>query len=157
MKTKLLSAALLAAVMLPSMASAQSTGELRRDRQDIRQEERDLRQARRTGTPHDVRDERGDVRDARQEYREDWQDHRRNHREDYRGGTFRAPFRYHSFGNGVRISGNYIGPRYQVNNVSRWRLPAAGRGQVYVRHYNDLLLVNQRSGTVARVYRNFYW
>ncbi len=157
MKTRLLSAALLAAVMLPSMASAQSTGELRRDRQDIRQEQQDLRQARRTGTARDVRHEQRDVRDARQEYREDWQDHRRNHREDYRGGAFRAPFRYHSFGNGARISNDYRGSRYQVTNVARWRLPAAGRGQVYVRHYNDLLLVNQRSGTVARVYRNFYW
>ena len=35
---------------------------------------------------------------------------------------------------------------------------AAGRNMTYVRHYNDLLLVNTRNGKVIRVCRNhFRW
>ena len=29
--------------------------------------------------------------------------------------------------------------------------------QRYVRHYDDLLLVNTRTGRVIRVYNGFYW
>ena len=57
-----------------------------------------------------------------------------------------------------RIDARYWGNAYRVSNVSRWRLPPAGHGQVYARHYNDLLLVNVRTGKVVKVYRNeFRW
>mgnify|MGYP001169656842 FL=1 len=37
-------------------------------------------------------------------------------------------------------------------------MPKAGRNLAYVRHYNDLLLVNVRTGKVVRVYYNhFRW
>lgn len=157
MKTKLMTAALIAAMLVPATAVTAQTRELQRDRQEVRQEERQLQQARRHGDRDDVRDQRNDVRDARREYREDWQDHRRNHRQLYQGARFNAPFRYHSFAVGSRLESNYWGPRYRVSNVSRWQLPQANRNQVYVRHYNDLLLINARSGVVQRVYRNFYW
>ena len=32
-----------------------------------------------------------------------------------------------------------------------------GVRQTWVRHYNDMLLVNTRTGTVVRVIPNFYW
>ena len=54
MKSKILTAGLIAAMMVPAMAQAQ-TGELRRDRQDIRQEQRDLNHAKRYGDRGDVR------------------------------------------------------------------------------------------------------
>jgi len=74
---KLIITALMAAVALPAAASAQSQGELRRDRQDIHRQQRELDQARRTGDRHDVREERRDVREARREYREDLNDRNR--------------------------------------------------------------------------------
>ena len=47
-KMNFLTAGLIAAMMIPAAAQAQ-TGELRRDRQDIRQDQRDLRNAQRYG------------------------------------------------------------------------------------------------------------
>ena len=64
MKSKILTAGLIAAMMVPAMAQAQ-TRELARDRQDIRQEQRDLNHAKRYGDRHDVRDAHRDVRDAK--------------------------------------------------------------------------------------------
>ncbi len=153
---KLILTALIAATALPAMANAQ-TGELRRDRQDIREEQRELNQAYRHGDRHDVREERRDVRDAKREYREDWRDYRDRHRDIYRAGTWRAPFRYYRFSDGVRIRPAYYGPRYYVSDYARYRLPPPGRHLRYVRHYNDVLLVNVRTGHVVRVYRGFFW
>lgn len=151
----LLAAALAAATIVPTIASAQ-TAELRHDRHDIRQEQRDVARARANGNYDRARDQRGDVRDARREYREDWRDYRNQHRDQYRGARFRAPFGYTRFGTGNAIGSRYYAPGYRVSNVARWRLPAAQRGTAYVRHYNDLLLVNTRSGRVIRAYTSFY-
>ena len=153
MKSKILTAGLIAAMMVPAMAQAQ-TRELARDRQDIRQEQRDLNQAKRYGDRHDVRDAHRDVRDAKREYREDKRDWRR----DNRYQNWRAPFSYHRFAVGNSLRSTYYAPTYRLNYDARWGVPKAGRNLAYVRHYNDLLLVNVRSGKVVRVYYNhFRW
>jgi len=153
MNSKFLTAGLIAAMMIPAAASAAtSPGELRRDRQDIRQEKRDVRQAVRYGDRRDVREEHRELRGARQEYRED----ARNWRRDRRYANWHAPFRYRSFAVGTRLGARYYAPAYRLNYDARWRLPHAGAGLTYVRHYNDLLLVNLRSGAVVRVHRGFF-
>ncbi len=182
MKTKLLTATLIAAMLVPATAATAQNREIRRDNREVREEQRDVReaqrdvrQARRTGDRDDVRDarrdvreERRDVRDARQERREDvrdyrqdrrenWQEYRQRNRQLYRAPRFNAPFRYQRFGAGAAINARYWGNSYRVSNYSRYRLPAPVRYQQYVRHYNDLLLVNTRTGRVVRVYNNFYW
>jgi Ni/Co efflux regulator RcnB len=173
MTKKLILTALMAAVAMPTMAAApaaaQSQRELRRDRQDIREERRELRNAQRHGTRRDVRGERRDVRDARREYREDlndrnrrwgandWRGWRDRNRGVYARGTWRAPFRYQGFRAGVRIGPQYYGSRYYINDPWRYRLPPVGRWQRWVRHYDDMLLVDTRRGVVIRVIRNFYW
>lgn len=173
MKKKLIWTALIAAVAMPAVApaaaSAQSRGELRRDREQIREEQRELRHAQRYGDRRDVREERRDVRDARREYREDLNDrNRRWGNDDWRGwrdrnrgvyarGQWRAPFRYQGFRAGVRIAPLYYGSRYYINDPWRYRLPPAGRWQRWVRHYDDMLLVDTRRGVVIRVIRNFFW
>jgi Ni/Co efflux regulator RcnB len=171
---KIVTAALLAAVAmpvvaLPTAASAQSRQELRRDRQEIREEQRELNRARRSGDPRRIREERRDVREARQEYREDLRDRNRNWGNDdwrrYRGenrrafarGSWRAPFRYTRFGVGARIGSPYYGSRYVIADPWRYRLPRAGRYQSWVRHYNDVLLVDTRRGVVIRTLPSFYW
>ncbi|KAB2853497.1 MAG: hypothetical protein F9K41_13420, partial [Sphingopyxis terrae] len=128
--------------------------ELARDRQDIRQEQRDLNHAKRYGDRHDVRDAHRDVRDAKREYREDKRDWRR----DNRYQNWRAPFSYHRFAVGNSLRSTYYAPTYRLNYDARWGVPKAGRNLAYVRHYNDLLLVNVRTGKVVRVYYNhFRW
>ena len=164
---KLITAVLLAATAFPAAASAQSAGELRRDRRDIREEQRELQQARRFGDRGDVREQRRDVRDARQEFREDRRDYRQAGRDDWRGyrqqnrslyarGNWNAPFRYNSFRPGVRIGAPYFQQRYVIADPYRYRLPRPVGYQRWVRHYNDVLLIDTRRGYVVDVLRGFY-
>lgn len=144
-----------------------SQREVRQEQRELQREQRDVQQARRYGTPRDVReerrdvqDQRRDVREARQEYREDLRDYRQyraSNRTAFRGPAFRANFRYQQFRPGVRIAPGYYGQRYVVNNYRAYRLPTPGARQQWVRHYNDMLLINARTGTVIRVIPNFYW
>ena len=138
MKTKLLTAGLIAAMMVPVTAQAQSRHH-ERDRQEMRNDARGQHNSQR-------HDNRRDVRDAR-----DW-------RSDNRYQNYRAPFRYQPFRVGVTLRSNYYAPNYRPAWDNRWGVPRANRNQAYVRHYDDLLLVNTRSGKVVRVYRNhFRW
>lgn len=163
---KLITALLLGATVLPAAAQAQ-TGELRRDRREIQEQRRDLRDAYRRGDRDDVRDERRDLRDARQEYREDlrdyrqdrrddWRDYRDHNRDLYRSGRWNAPFRYNSFRPGVRIAPTYYGQRYWIADPYRYRLPRPYGYQRWVRHYNDVLLIDTRRGVVVDVIRGFF-
>ena len=158
--------ALIAAAALPAAAGAQSRGELRRDRQEIREERRDLERAYRRGDRGDIRDARRDLRDARQEYREDlrgrygrddWRRYRNSNRGIYARGDWRAPFGYQRFRPGGRISNSYYGSRYVIANPGRYRLPPLRPNTRWVRHYNDVLLVDYRRGIVLDVLNGFYW
>lgn len=165
---KLITTLLIAAAAMPAMASAQSQRELQRDRRDVRGEQRELQNARERGDVRDIRENRDDVRDARREYREDFND--RNHRWGsndwtnyrnsnprlYSGAGWRAPFRYNTFAVGGRISPLYYGSSYWIRDPWRYRLPVAGYGSRWVRHYNDVILVDYRRGRVVRVLRGFY-
>ncbi|MGH6612915.1 RcnB family protein [Sphingomonas sp.] len=166
---KLIIAALIGATAFPVAASAQSQGEVRRDRQDLRQEQRELNRAYRHGDRRDIREQRRDVREARQELREDvrdrnrawgrndWRGYRDHNRAIYARGNWNAPFRYTAFRPGIRIAPSYFGSRYYIADPWRYRLPNVGRNQRWVRHYNDVILVDTRRGVVVDVIRNFYW
>ena len=164
----IMTAALLAATLLPGAAIAQSRGDLYRDRQEIREEQRDLDRAYARGDWRDVRHQRADLRDARRDYRDDLRDRRAWHRDDWRSwrdghrtlygrGGWRAPFRYQAFRPGVPIAAPFYGPRYIIADPGVYHLPAAPRYARWVRHYDDVLLVDQRRGVVIDVIRNFYW
>ena len=166
---KLIIMGLLAATSLPVAAQAQSQAEVRRDRQDVRQQERELDRAYRTGDRGDIRDERRDVREARQELREDrqdrnrawgrndWRGYRDHNRTIYARGNWRAPFRYTSFRVGGRIGPSYYDQRYFINDPWRYRLPPARGYARWVRHYNDVLLIDTRRGVVLDVNRGFFY
>lgn len=149
--------ALMAATVLPGTAALAQTRELHRDRQDIREEHRELRQAQRYGDRGDVRREVRDVSDAKREYREDWRDYREKHRNVYRRGDWRSSYRYRTFQPGVQIERGYWAPRYVIADPRRYRLPPSGGNLRWIRHYDDVLLVNVRSGRVMKVHRNFFW
>lgn len=166
---RMLTTLLLGAVALPAAAQAQSARELQRDRADIRQEQRELQRAQQRGDWRDVREQRGDVREARREYREDfndrrhrwgandWQNYRNYNRRLYARGNWRAPFRYNTFRVGSRIAPLYFGQSYWIRDPWRLRLPIARPGARWIRHYNDVILVDYRRGIVLNVIRNFYW
>lgn len=142
---KLILASLAALVVIPSTAMAQPAGQLQRDRHDVREAQRDVRDARR-----DVRDARHDVRDARQ-------DHQRVVRDYNRANPWRAaPFRYKRFTVGARIQPSYFGSRYTVKDYQRFHWSKPGANQRWVRHYDDALLINTRTGRVVKVIYNAF-
>ncbi|MEZ0242161.1 MAG: RcnB family protein [Sphingomonas sp.] len=155
---KLIAAALAAAVIVPMAAPVAAQAQHRQHRGD-----RDNHR----GDRHDNRGDRGDHRGTRADRsfnerdhawrNDDWRDHRNGNRGIYARGNWRAPFRYQRFRSGLRINASFYGPRYIINDPWRYHLPRAGWGQVWVRHYDDLLLVDTRRGTVIRVINNFYW
>lgn len=155
MKSKFLTAGLIAAMMVPAtmpVAAQAQTREIRKDRADVREEHRELRAAQRHGSRSDVREERGEYRDAKRDLR----DSKRDWRQDNRYSNYRAPFKYQQFRVGSTLRSNYYAPSYRPAWDSRWGVPRAGRNLTYVRHYNDLLLVNARNGKVVKVYRNHF-
>ena len=145
---------LIAAVLMPAAAQAQSRGEIRRDREELREERRELRNARRYGDRHDIRDEREDVRDARRELREDRRDfrERRAHRQGYT--RYDAPYRdwsYRRVHQGYNLRPSFYGQRYYApghrsQGYARW-----------IRYGDDLLLVNTRNGRVLQVRQGYYY
>jgi Ni/Co efflux regulator RcnB len=156
MKSKLLIAAATLATLSPVVAHAQ-TRELDRDRERVAEERREAREAERYGDRGDIREERREAREAQREYREDWRDYRQRNKNAFRASRFNAPFRYRAFNDGQWAKASYYNSRYYVNNYDSYRLPAPGRNLRYVRHYNDVLLINVRNGNVVRAYRNFFW
>ena len=162
---KLILTALLAAVAMPGVATAQTWRDIRRERQDVREEQRELERAYRSGNPRRIRDERRDLREERRELRiaeartfgrNDWRDYRAHNRNQFRGGRWDAPFRYNSFRPGGRIAPAFWGQRYWIDDPYRFHLPQAGRFQRWVRHYDDVILVDTRRGIVLDVLRGFY-
>lgn len=164
---KLMTLGLIAAALVPAAASAQSRGEIRGDVRDLRQEQRELDRAYRSGNPYRIQEERRDVREARQELREDvrdrrwgrddWRGWRRDHRDIYARGRWDAPFRYQAFRPGVRIAPAYWGARYYIADPWRYHLPPARPWQRWVRHYDDVLLIDTRRGVVVDSYRGFFF
>ena len=143
---RLILTALIAATAMPAVADAQSW---RGDRRDDRREWR--------GDRNDRRDDRRDDERTRRWGDNDWRDWRGRNRGVYARGNWRAPFRYYAFRPGVRIAPTYWGSAYWINDPWRYRLPPAGYGQRWVRHYDDVLLIDTRRGIVLRVINGFYW
>ncbi len=140
--------ATLVAISLPAMAAAQ-THELRRDRQDIRAAEDNLDRAQRYG-------ERRHLRDAHREYRADWREHRVRNRNLYARGDWHAPFRYQWFVPGAGIRPGYYASRYDIGDFRRYHLPVPPRGARWVRHYDDVVLVDFKNGRVVNVIHDFF-
>jgi Ni/Co efflux regulator RcnB len=148
--------ALMLATVLPGAAMAQ-TGELRHDRTDIREQQRDLQRAQASGDRHEVRDARHDLHGAQREYRDDWRAYRQTNRAVYARGNWRAPFAYQHFREGTVIRPAFYNSRYYIANPGQYRLPPAAYGSRWVRHYDDVLLVNVGTGRVLQVINGFFW
>lgn len=99
---------------------------------------------------------RRDHHDARQNYdRRD--DSRRAVHEYNRANPWRAaPFRYHRFDVGARIRPAYFASPYVVRDYQRFRWSRPGANQRWIRHYDDALLVNTRTGRVVKVIHNAF-
>ncbi len=157
MKTLLL-AAVAAAVLTPTVASAQSAQEVRNDRQEVRRDRAEVRGDVRRGDYREARHDRQELREDRRESRDDWQDYRRSHPSVYRRGTYAAPrgYSYRSVAVGARFAPAYYSRNYWISNPATYRLPRASAGLRWVRYGNDVVLVNVRTGRVVQVHSRFF-
>lgn len=87
---------------------------------------------------------------------DDWRSYRETHRPLYARGYWSAPYRYVAFRPGLRIAPVLYGPRVVIAEPWRYHLAPAGPNRLWVRHYDDVLLVDARRGVVIDVYRGFF-
>jgi len=146
---KIMLAALAAAtavpiLAVPTMASAQSYHEVRKDQRQVRKDMRhgDYRKARRD----------------RREMREDWRDYRRSHRTVYTRPAYVAPrgYRYRPVRVGHRFAPAYYSRNYYVD-YNRYRLPRPGLHRQWVRYGNDVALVDVRTGLIIQLLNSFFY
>jgi len=139
---KLILASLAALALVPTTAMAQPGSA---QRHDVRETRHDVRDAR-----HNVRDARHDLRDAKQDHRQVVRDYNRAH------PWKAAPFRYKRFTAGARIQPAYYARSYAIADYGRFHWSRPGANQRWVRHYDDALLVNTRTGRVVKVIYNAF-
>lgn len=156
---KILMLALAAATVVPTVASAQSAHELRRDQRDIAREHREIHRDMARGDYREARRDMRDLRNARQEYREDWRDYRRAHADVFRGPAYVGPrgFAYRPVTPGYRFAPDYYHRRYWIADPMAYRLPPPGMNQRWVRYGRDVVRVDLRSGRVLQVYGSFFY
>ena len=98
-------------------------------------------------------------RDWRQDRRYDWRRHRDYDRSRFHLGIYVDPFgwRYRDYDIGWRLPGRFYSSRYWVHDPWYYRLPPVGGPYRWVRYYDDVLLVDLRSGRVLDRIRGFFW
>jgi Ni/Co efflux regulator RcnB len=98
-------------------------------------------------------------RDWRNDRRYDWRRYRDSHRSIFHIGIYYDPFGYNSyrpFNIGYRLYPSYYGQQYWID-PGMYQLPYPPPGTVWVRYWDDALLVDTYSGEVVDVIRNFFW
>ena len=96
----------------------------------------------------------------RNDNRYDWRSHRQQYGNSYRPGRYYSPYRGHNYSRisiGFSLGSGYYGSRYWINDPWAYRLPAAYGSYRWVRYYDDVLLVDLRTGRVVDVIRDFFW
>jgi hypothetical protein len=98
-------------------------------------------------------------RDWRNDRRYDWRRYRDSHRSIFRIGVYFDPFGYNYYrplSIGYRLQPYYYGQRYWID-PGMYNLPYPPPGTMWVRYWNDALLVDTYSGEVVDVIRDFFW
>ena len=89
----------------------------------------------------------------------DWSNYRRKHRSWFHLGFYYDPFGwgYYPYQIGWRMWPSYYSSRYWINDPWQYRLPYAPPGYVWIRYWNDALLIDTWSGQVVDMIPNFFW
>ena len=100
-------------------------------------------------------------RDWRRDSRYDWQRYRSSNRSFYRLSPYSDPYGsrygYQRFSIGSLLNSFFYSNRYWIQDPYDYRLPYASSGYRWVRYYDDVLLVDTRTGYVVDVINNFFW
>jgi hypothetical protein len=96
--------------------------------------------------------------DWRNNQRYDWQNYRRHHRSIFHLGFYYDPFGwgYQPYQIGWRLWPAYYGNQFWID-PAMYGLPYAPPGAVWVRYWNDAVLVDTWSGQVIDVIPDFFW
>ena len=97
-------------------------------------------------------------RSWRNDNRYDWRRYRDHHRSRFHLGFYIDPFGwgYEPFSIGWRLWPSYYGNQYWID-PGMYELPYPPPGAVWVRYWNDALLVDTYTGTVIDVIPGFFW
>ena len=91
----------------------------------------------------------------------DWRGYRNQYRNHYRAPSYYSPYGYsygyRRFSIGIYLESLFYSDRYWINDPWQYRLPDAYGPYRWVRYYNDVLLVDLRSGEVVDVINDFFW
>jgi hypothetical protein len=95
----------------------------------------------------------------RNDNRYDWRHWRDRNRSIFHLGFYYDPFGwgYQQYQIGWRLWPSYYSSRYWINDPWQYRLPYAPPGYVWVRYWDDALLVDTWSGEVVDSIPNFFW
>jgi len=95
----------------------------------------------------------------RNDHRHDWHDWRRRHHSWFHLGFYSDPFGwgYQPYSIGWRMWPSYYSNSFWINDPWQYRLPYAPAGTVWVRYYNDAVLVDTFTGEVLDVVYDFFW
>lgn len=100
-------------------------------------------------------------REWRGDRRYNWQGYRNLYRDNFRQPRYYNPYGYgygyQRHGIGIYLNSLFFSSRYWINDPYEYRLPAAPYGYRWIRYYDDVLLVEQRSGYVVDVIYSFFW
>lgn len=95
----------------------------------------------------------------RHDRRHDWHNYRNHHRSLFHLGFYIDPYGwgYQPFSIGWRLWPSYYSRNFWINDPGMYQLPYAPPGYVWVRYWNDALLVDTWSGTVVDMIPGFFW
>ena len=100
-------------------------------------------------------------RDWRRDQRYNWQTYRYSNRNLFRGDRYDAPYGwnygYRRFSIGIYLNNLLFDQQYWIDDPYDYRLPPAYGPYRWVRYYDDVLLVDLRSGQVVDVIYDFFW
>ena len=89
----------------------------------------------------------------------DWHNYRNHHRSHFHLGFYYDPYGwgYQPFSIGWRLWPSYYSRNYWISDPWMYRLPYAPAGYVWIRYWNDALLVDTWSGQVVDMIPDFFW
>ncbi len=100
-------------------------------------------------------------RSWRNDRRYDWKGYRNQYRDRFRAPRYYNPYGwnygYQRFGSGIYLESLFYGRNYWISDPWTYRLPTAPYGYRWVRYFDDVLLVDVRSGYVVDVIHDFFW
>lgn len=110
------------------------------------------------GRDWDRRNDRWD-RDWRNDRRYGWQDYRKSHRHIYRLPRYEPRYghSYRRWSIGYRFDPWYFGANYWISDPWQYRLPAAYGPYRWVRYYDDVALVDTRTGEIVDIIYDFFF